>query len=312
MNKVANLILLLILLNVLLFSAYFLYQNFPGELQEFKILGQVIGDIDVPEIYASDSVTQFYHNMRFNHNDISYYINSECDDGRVKRVEEAFAIIETQVDSLSFFKTGIEANADILVACSPDTYEKQKNLFIVGEGGPTKIINSSLYPIILKGKVILYNESSCDKPITELHEIFHVLGFDHINNSKMVMYPYVNCNQDINPNLIDMLEDLYSVEPFSELYFSNITAYKKGRYLFFDTLIKNRGMINAHAVALEVYDSEEIIDEFDLGIIEFGAGKSFYVKNLRLLDRNTDKIKIKINSRTQELDDKNNVLELKI
>jgi len=311
MHKIGTLLVLLISFNILIFSAYYLYQNLPGETQEFRILGRVV---DTPmAVNVSNDVSQFYPNMRFNHNDISYYIEEGCNGYKVPNIKEAFAIIRQETDFiLDFHQVYDDKESDILIGCSPDSFEREENLFIVGEGGPTRIVNSTLYPIILKGKVLLYNESACEKPITELHELLHVFGFDHINDSSKVMYPYVNCNQDINPNLSEFLKELYSIEPMAELYISNISANKSGRYFNFDILLKNKGMIDAKDVDLYVYSEEELLERFELGNIEFGGGKSFYVRNLLLPNRDTSKIIIKINSRTQEQDDKNNVLELEI
>lgn len=315
-RMLGKLVFVIILINALAFGSYYLYQNLPGELEEFRISDYGLGI--TPDIgNVSSELRQFYPNMRFNHNNISYFINPECDDEKTERVKSAFSIIHKETGVISF-RIGSEEDADILVGCSLESYQKEENIFIAGEGGPTKIVNSSLYPIILRGKVMLYKESphgevqKCDSPVTELHELFHVFGFDHINDSTKIMYPYVDCEQKIGEDLIEILINLYSIEALPELYFANISASKSGRYLNFEVLIRNEGMIDASDVSLEVYAEDELVKAFDLGEIEFGAGKSFYVDNLTLPSRSIDKVKLEIKSKNKEIDEENNIIELEI
>jgi hypothetical protein len=188
--------------------------------------------------------------MRFNHNKLSYFI-IDCDDKKISRLEDAFSMITEQTGNLFFYRTNYEEKADIDVSCSAVNIEKDERVLIAGEGGPSKFFSSNLYSPILKGRIILYKESSCKMPITELHEIFHVLGFDHVNNSKIIMYPYVNCKQEIDSEMISILRQLYSIQAKAELYFFNVSIIKSGIYLNFSVNVNNDGLIMQRMLSLK-------------------------------------------------------------
>jgi len=314
--RLSNILFLLVLLSAISLASLYLYQNIPGEEIELKITNF---DIITPPhkvsentlVNVSGDLVQFFPNMRFNHNNLTFFINSECSEQKKERMETAFSIITQETEIVSFTSDS-EENADILVGCSFDSYETEKNVFIAGEGGPTKIINLSIYPLILRGKVILYNESSCDYPITELHELFHVFGFDHINDSETIMYPYSECNQRINPEMIENIKELYSISALAEIYFENITASKKGVYLDFNVMVRNEGLIEAKNITLEVYSEENKIDSFNLGNLNSGEGTGFDVKNLKLSSKNAENIKMIIVTETGEYNLENNILELNV
>jgi len=304
---ILNAILVILLVNLIFYAGYLAYISWPRASETMH--SDYNSKIDLVKLSAN--ITQFSPNMRFNHNNLSYFI-LECDGEKISRLKEAFSIIENETKIIKFYQTNDEDNADIHVGCSKNAFETEKNVFVAGEGGPTKFLNLSLYPAILQGKIILYEESSCDYPITELHEIFHVFGFEHVNDSLKIMYPYVNCRQRIDPELINMLIELYSIEPLAELYFKNVSVVKTGIYLNFSVQINNEGLVNAKNVSLEVYDENKKIDSFDLKEIKFGSGETFWVGNLMLNSINTQKIILKIVSNSREYNNGNNVIELKI
>jgi len=312
--KLLNILLLLIFLLAISFGTLYLYQNLPGEEISLKIKNLGLNqnkNFELPLVNASGEIIQFFPNMRFNHNNLTYFINPECSQEKVNRMNQAFSIIAQETAIISFTQDS-EENADILIGCSIDSYETEKNVFIAGEGGPTKIMNLSVYPLILRGKVMLYNESSCDYPITELHELFHVFGFDHINNSETIMYPYVGCNQKINPEMIEKIKELYSIPAEAEIYFEKINASKRGIYLDFDVMIRNEGLIDAKNITLDVYSENKKIDSFDVGSLESGEGTNFNVGNLKLTSRNAENIKMILTTETDEYNLENNLAELKV
>ena len=303
-------ILLLVLVALLCVSGYYLYQNYPRAATALHINNY---NNNLPtEVNASGNITQFETNMRFNHNNLTYFI-LDCSDQKVARLMEAFSIIENDTNNLITFRaiTG-EEGADILVGCSQSSFQTEKNVFIAGEGGPTRYLNVTVYPVIIQGKVILYEQSSCDYPVTELHELLHVFGFDHVNDSTKILYPYVGCDQRIDPKLIDMLTKLYLIEPKAELFFSNTSAIKTGIYLNISTEVNNYGMIDANGVTLEVLGDDTKIEDFDLKKIEFGAKETFAIGNMRLNSIDTKKITLKITSLAKEYNEQNNVIELEI
>lgn len=310
-GKIIKLIIMLGLLGALAYTTYYLYQNMPGAVTGFQVKNY---NDEIQKLHssvnASNEARQFYSNMRFKDRVISYFINPDCAGKKEEGMKKAFSIIEEKTPVS--FKTASEQDAEILIGCSRDSYEKEENVFIGGEGGPTKIMNLSIYPLILKGKIILYNETSCDYPVTEIHELFHVFGFDHINKSDRLMYPYIECNQTINEDVLDIMNKIYSVDSLPEIYFTNITATKDGAYLNFDVMMENQGLSDAKNVSIEVYAENEKIDSFPVGDVDIGVAKSFYVNNLKLPSRDVSQVRLVINSGVKELNNNNNAAELAI
>jgi hypothetical protein len=294
-----KIILLIILISLLGVTSWFLYQNMPGEPEHFRIKNLQATEtenIDYP------AAKMFYPNMRFNHANITYYIEPSCSQKRTQIMIKAFSILENKTQHLTFFPKPKE-KADILVGCSQDYITEGENTFRAGEGGPTRFINTTLYYVIAKGKVLLYKEEQCDYPVVELHELLHVFGFDHSENPQDIMYNYSGCNQRINNEVIETLNSLYSKEILPDLYFTEINATKRGRYLDLKTIIRNRGLKDAQETDLVIFSqNNELIKKFVINKTEFGTGRILYAKNIMLPSRSTDKIKFSIDS-------KNNIKE---
>jgi hypothetical protein len=309
--KVVIYVIVILILGVI---GYWIYSNFLATQIENIGFGTYNPNIQGSLINVSSDVEQFYSNMRFNHNNIKYYMQETCGQEKIIKMKRAFDILHDQTQVLSFEQT-TEAEAEILIGCSSDFYEKEKNIFIAGEGGPTQIVNSSL-AVILKGKILLYNESrgSCEKPVLELHELLHVFGYEHINQSNYIMYPYLNCDQEINPDLLNHIKELYAIPSFADVYFEEIDAYKEryfGRwYLGFNTSIKNIGIIDAEETRLEIYEGDTRKGDFKLEVVEFGGGKKFIVSGFII---NGDKeVSLKLSTSSYENNKQNNIILLEI
>jgi len=281
-------------------AVYFIYLNIPGATEQFFI-SQNIPDYELQNI--SSTIKQFYINMRFNHNDISYAFE-DCDEKKQNKMKKAFLMISQETGIISFYETTTE-RAEILVGCSDDYLETEEHVFVAGEGGPSEVINSSLYPVIIKGKILLY-DSTCKEPIVELHELLHVFGFDHIDNPDYIMYPYVDCSMKLNDEYVNYLKTLYSVTPLADFYFDFLNATKQGIYLNFEASIGNQGLVDSEAV-LKISANEKTIEEFELGEIPFGAKKTLTIQNFRLPSRNINEISFEIISGFDEFSEENNI-----
>ena len=297
----------ILIIAILLGSGYFVYTYYQdGDSAFFQ--GDLTG--------VSGEITQFYENMRFNHDAISYFINEGCGIEKAVKMRQAFSIISDRTEILTF-ASAPEERADILIGCSANSYEKEKNIFIAGEGGPTNITNAT-YPVITRGKILLYSEegSDCEQPLLEVHELLHVFGYDHINKSNDIMFPYLNCDQQIGEELIGRLKTLYSIEPFADIYLSDVKGYKKNygsnSYLDFNASVDNQGMINAENVVLKVYVNGKEISSFQNKEVRFGSGSTQYITNILLPSGNIDKVKIEVSTSTRENNKINNAVELKL
>jgi len=294
-------ITIIIILIILGGAGYYLYQNLPGQNFPFQIT-QNFEPKQLENI--SNTIIQFYPNMRFNHNNLTYAFEN-CEEEKQDRMKQAFSQITEKTIIITFRET-IQENADILIGCSEDYLEKEEHVFIAGEGGPSEVINSTLYPTIIKGKILIY-DSTCESPLVELHELLHVFGFDHINNSNYIMYPYVDCNMKLNKDYTDYLMKLYSITPLPELYFDYLNASKEGPYLNFEVSVGNQGLIDTQATLI-ISSNQKQIKTFELEEIPLGAKKTLTVQNLKLPSRSTTQVTFKIQSNTNELDNDNNIL----
>lgn len=309
--QVLIILLLILLIAALLVLAYFLYQMIPGTPQSMNV-----SFLHTPAVgnFSSD-VKQFYPNMKFNHNRISYDIDSACSLDEIQRVQEAFKGLEDKVDSISFYE--INGGADIDVSCSQQKEKVQKDFFIAGEGGAREIIQTDRFNVITNGTVLLYTSpvgfSDCSWPNVETHEILHVFGFMHSSNKNSIMYPYLEgCNQQIDASIIEQLKSLYSQDNLPDLGFDNVNAVKKGIYLDFNATVKNFGDVDADSVILGVLDNGNKLQDFNLKNIPYGASIVYTVSNLKLDSRASSSVEMVIDpdNRIREIDESNNVAYL--
>jgi len=308
---ISNLILGMLIISVFAFGIYYLYLNIPGEAERLE---PVIHDAPTIENQTDFlEVSQFYPNMKFNHNSISYEIDIACSGEERGRMISAFNDLASKVGLISFNE--VLSDADIEVSCSGSEKESiDKEHFIAGEGGAKEIIQTERYNVISDGIVILHNgfknSLECDWSNVELHELVHVFGFGHSDNSKSLMYPYLeDCDQKLDDSIINELKRLYSEINLADLYFDKVSAVKKGRYLDFNVTVKNSGSINSEATQFSVLDNGNLVENFDLGGISYGAGISIEIKNLKLRSRNPDEIRFVIDrdDLVDEIDSENNV-----
>lgn len=315
-GRVLLVILLIVLLSVFAFLIYTLYQYIPGEPQEMNAV------LETPKLETrnlSYTVKQFYPNMKFNHNSISYTIDSQCSQGQSQMMLLAFSELASKVGEINFVSLASPGNTpDIEVSCSGDAKPfTEKDFFIAGEGGAKEIIKTERYNVITQGIVLLYDTEQtavqCDWPNLEMHELLHVFGFEHSQDKNSLMYPYLeSCDQKLDDSIVQDLKELYSRENLPDLYFGDVQAVKKGRYLDFNVTVKNSGDVYARGVSLTVLDSGEELENFFLDDIPFGGGVNFQVSNLRLRSRSSSDIEIVLDNYNsiKEIDKANNIAKL--
>ncbi len=309
--RVFLIMMFITLLISLFYALYLLYINIPGEAVKLDVF---IKNIESEKLNLENSqISQFYDNMKFNHNKISYKIDNNCVDEKIFRMENAFIDISKKIPKISFIKINGEADIDII--CNNNFREDiQENTFIAGEGGAKEIIPTGKFNIILKGIIYLYDENKkrvkkCDYPNVEVHELMHVFGFDHSENKNSLMYYYLdNCDQKLDDLIISELIRLYSLENLPDLYFENISVIKRGRYLDFNLTIKNSGSISAENVSLIIFDEDEIAERNNIGNVSFGSGIFIETKNFKLIRRNPKSISFVIDydNFIKEFEEKNN------
>jgi len=307
---IGKIILILVIVGLLGYSAMFFYENLPGSPIALK--GGIISENSSNISYGETQM--FYPNMRFSDENISYYIDSSCSKMREDSIGEGFMIISTEIPELSFYRD-TENNSEILIGCEKQYISSDEDVVVAGEGGPTKIINSGEFSVVLRGKVTLYKgvlDNNCDYPVVEIHEIMHVFGFDHSQNKNNIMYNFSSCGQRITPDIIDTLSRLYSIESLPDLYFSDINATKRGRYLDFNAEIRNKGLKDANGIMIKVFVGGEEVTRFDVGDIAIGGGRIMSAQNVKLPSRDTSSVTFEIVDNQRELDDADNSVTLSV
>jgi len=307
---IGKFVFIVAILSVLSFSLGFLYQNLPQK--PIEMVTNTAETASAPGIeYGATPV--FAENLRFNHNNISYFIGASCSETRASAMRKAFQILENKTKVVRF-EEKYDDEADVIVRCSNKFVNLGGGLFTAGEGGPREIINTSYFNIIERGEVLLYKDSSCSRPVVELHELLHVFGFNHSSNPRSIMYNVSNCGQKITPDIIRLIEELYSIAPLPDAKISKLSAVKRGKYLDFNITITNDGLTDIENINLTLSAEGKKLDEIPLGKIGVGYVRTLRVTNLKLPSRSLKEIIFEVDheSLVKELDENNNLIKMTV
>ncbi|MFH1500337.1 MAG: matrixin family metalloprotease [archaeon] len=302
-GKAVSFVLLFVMLVIALFLLYDILSLKFAQPVEYVFFGENVNQS------SYDSELQFYKDMRFNHKGITYNFRANCEDSKRENMKAALDFLRSEVGLINFEE--ISKDGDIEILCGRE-FLSGEDVFVAGEGGPTKIINSSEFNVITKGKIVLYKES-CGYNV-ELHELLHVFGFDHSKNPKSIMYNISSCNQEMTQDIIDEMKRLYSIQELPDLHFSKVEAERRGRYLDFDVEVSNSGLTDADEVMLFIFSGEKEVDRFELDRISFGGGKVLKVSNLKLPLLEGGEVRFFVDGfdEIQELDETNNEVILTV
>ncbi|PIN93420.1 hypothetical protein COU54_03115 [Candidatus Pacearchaeota archaeon CG10_big_fil_rev_8_21_14_0_10_31_24] len=224
-----------------------------------------------------ETSNQFYQNMRYPDKKITYSLEPDCDSEKIRAILEAMAILEEKT-ILNFVQS---KNGQIIFTCSELPPEPEKSAhFVAGEGGPTEVLNTSRYSLIIAGKVSLYRSEKCDKPIVATHEILHALGFDHESNKKSIMYPITDCSQEITSEIINDINNLYSVNLLPDLSIERLSGNTSKLYLNFDITVSNIGLKDIENSTLIISSEGKTIKVFPINQLNMGQKKILSVTNI--------------------------------
>lgn len=305
MGRFLEVLALLVLVGLLAVGVYIVYDRLPREAVP---LIPPIQHTEPPRLENYTSSVQFYPNMRFKGERISYSIEAGCPASKRENAQGAFAILEEKT-RLSFYEA---SPGEISVVCSElPPRSETKGHFVAGEGGPTEILNGSAYAVILSGTFSLYRDETCSTPHIALHELLHVLGFDHNNNPRSILYPTLDCSQTVDRYLLDEIDRLYSIPSKPDLEMVSATGSKAGRYISFEATVTNSGLTDAADAVLSIYADERLVKEFDLDNLPISSRKTLTVSNLNV-GRSAQRIRFEVDSaqRVDELREDNNNQEL--
>jgi hypothetical protein len=252
-------------------------------------------------------VKQFYNNMRFPSRRISYNIG-HCPLQKRDDTLRAFDIIKNKT-ILDFYE--VNSNEEITVICE-STAKIEGGLFIAGEGGPTNITKAGEFNVITHGKILLLRDSSCPTPNVAIHELLHVLGFDHSENPNDIMYAVSKCGQSIDLGVIETINTLYSIPSYPDLAFEKVSAVMRGKYLDTNISLRNNGFQISPITKIHIYGDGKFIKEIDLDSLDIGHGRVITLTNVWISQINVDELEFEIISNFDELKKQNNKVSLKI
>lgn len=309
--KWSQFMILLFLVGLFIFALQLLLLVIPSEPAFYTPINTYVsGTLNLSAFVESDSsrATQFYPLMRFKSSSLTYTFDG-CQETARSDVVRAFALFEENTP-LRFSEQSAEG--DITVLCERGNQEEHRGrYYVAGEGGPTLVLNTSLFTIIKKGSFTLYEDDECDEPHIAVHEMLHVLGFNHSANPNSILYPRLNCDQVVDEYLFDELNKLYSVPSKAELVIQYVESSKSGIYLSFFIEVENRGLADAEQATLALWNGNRLVDTFDLGSIDSGTIKKLRVQNIAMpFKAQTLTFKIDPDNTISELDENNNVQEL--
>lgn len=299
-RKVVILVLLVLALGA---AGYYFYENIPGKPEIFNVT--LWNNSQSEENVSYGDTPLFYKNIRFNHNNLSYSF-SGCSSKRMDSIKSSMdAIAEKTL--LSFYE--INNGADIDISCDSGTSAENED---AGKGGPKNLVDTGIYLVIVSGNITLYDVASCNNNV-ELHEILHVLGFNHSQDPENIMYPISGCRRFLKQDIINTLNRLYGIKPLPDLFFDGLSAVRKGRYIDFTAEIRNQGIINSGNFALSLI-AENDVQKFDFDSIGFGAGSLLNVTNALLPNNDVREIRFVIDydNAVEEYSKENNKADLSI
>ncbi|HJX50427.1 MAG TPA: matrixin family metalloprotease [Candidatus Nanoarchaeia archaeon] len=255
----------------------------------------------------NESRMQFYSNMRFPDSEISYRI-LDCPLQKINDMEFAFDIMGN-ITSLKFYQ--VNNNEEISIRCDERNH-LNGGLFIAGEGGPSNITQAGEFHVILNGGILLIKESDCPKPNVALHELLHVLGFEHSSNKENIMYNVTNCDQIIGEDMIQLINELYSIPSYPDLAFENVSAVMSGRFININMTIMNIGLNNAGESKIIIYADGNVLKEIDLESLGIGYGTIISMENIWISQIKVNELDLIIKTDFNEINKENNKIKLKI
>ncbi len=296
--------LLMSLFALFIISLLVLYWIFP--------FGKTVFKTDTnPEFNLGNISTQmqFYKNMRFPTTNVSYRIENNCSLEKKNEMTDAFNYLQN-LTILKFYN--VDSGEDVTVSCDNEVIpsDSGKGFFVAGEGGPTKVIPGDNFYTILQGKILLLKSSKCERPNIEIHELLHVLGFDHSKNPDNIMYPISDCSQTIGNEIPSKINNLYSFPSYPDLKLGNVSATIEGRYLNINLTIENIGLSNSTGEKILIYGDNDLLKEKDFEALGIGERLSIQFTNIFVSKIKIEELNVSVETNGSELSLKNNQISL--
>lgn len=255
-----------------------------------------------------DSNLQFYDNMRYRSNRISYRIDDDCTLQKKNDMQQALDII-SNLSVLEFYPAIY--GEEITVTCS-ETNIVQGDTFIGGEGGVTNVTISGDFNVIFNGQILLIRDAQCPTPNIAVHELLHALGFDHSPNPGNIMYETYDCSQTIGDEIPAFINQIYSVPEKPDLVFEDVEAVLHGKYLDANVSLRNNGLTYSPDSTLIISADGKEVKSVDVSSLGIGFGRKIGLTNLWINQINVNEITFTIKGDFEEFSKDNNVYTLAV
>ena len=179
----------------------------------------------------------------------------------------------------------------------------------LGLGGPT-VVDTGRYNVTVNGEVTMASmDTFCLNTVVALHELGHVLGFDHPDDPASFLYKTADCDQGFTPQVTEALRELYQDPAKAELELAGANVSASGRFLLANLTVLNSGLVESAETGVEL-GAEKRIALVELPALEPGtvyriqltAGTPASLEGLQ--------VRLDVNSTVDELDEANNVVPL--
>ena len=113
-------------------------------------------------------------------------------------------------------------------------------------------------------------------------------------------------------DMIELIDALYEIEPLADVWISNLSAVKRGRYLDFNLTVLNEGLLDASNIELSIVVGRDVVEVLDIGEIDIGFGRTIRVENLRLPSKDYEAVDYYIDRENliREFDEGNNFVRM--
>ena len=298
--------ILLILITLFMLSLITIYWLFPMNSISFDFKAPNTNNFSI----NIEEEMQFHPNMRFATKEISYKIDEKCNLQRQEDMQRAFEIIEDL--TILNFKSSEQGLIEVYCEKRSKKDAIEKGFFIAGEGGPVNVTIGKYFNVIHGGEIILMKNSNCERPNIAIHELLHVLGSNHSENSNNIMYPISKCKQIISQDMLDKIDELYSYPSLPDLEFESASAQMKGRTLDFNVSVKNQGLMNSGNFNIVIYADDKEIKQIESEGIDVGYTQKIIVTNQLITKLKIEKLELSIKADFEEINKNNNKIELEI